>query len=508
MGERIGRAVLAGLATLGVACGAPEPAATADATASDAGLVGTVAGTPYPAVAATASLAMGSCSHEFKYKPLPWQTRPSSYATCYVAKSPKFGDGTSYPCLPWEFCDFGVSAGPTESPAQWRTTGSFRCLRTCTTSDPACPAPTSCGTTTVTSSDVVVSLKTCSADPNAKVPASSLDGAKPAEGGLDCWRALGTVPVAGQVFAAAVWPHVYVLDRQKVSQAVGSPTLAKLWYTTLTQSGAADFTALPGALPATTGWLAVGRAKDRLVAWRRPEDLPVGPLTLYTGIPKSNGDVQLAASATTSESANADVFSVPGSERGCAVWRQGAALHLACALWASDSTASVDVHTLPLPGQALADLSCIERGSTPYEHFGALTLAMGGGRIAMVLPRCGLAQTNLYVADFDEGTATASGNWHAATLPVSWASDPSKPARTALLTRGIIYRNSWLSGGLTAHLGASGAADFYAATGRGAQGQYGQLAVTRADDLVLEIRPDEVAPALNPARLWINRVLW
>ncbi len=456
---------------------------------------------PYAPVAATLPVQTTGCDATFAFTPMPSGDRPSSLAPCYVGAT--WMGGTHLPCLPWEWCDKGMSGGPIGPIDELPVTGSLTCKRPCETTDGPCPAGTNCQSLEVMDGDVTLQKSVCSGTTGGPWPNYSKGGAYPAEGGLSCWAplaTLGTYVAASHL--ARVGPHVYVLTAQAGVFADGAYHAdARLWHAPLQVPSEATMTVVFDQLTNAPEWTGLGASADHLIAFQRKVPTlgqpPSGsPWLVLAGQPDSAGAVTLTLTGLEIPMPQEPGRALPGSTHACVARLDGVNPLLSCVQFDPQGVPHVADHALNVPAKLLSNIACYNAQINQTSDAPLRSMAVGGGRIAIVTGSCAPpAPAYLYVAPFDEQTDSVTGVWQIWTLPVP----------LGMFGPLQLYKDTLLASDWTTRLTAQGPGMWYASTLRPKT----NLAVAHiSDDVVIGISSDTSGSGLQPTSLWANRVLW
>ncbi len=456
---------------------------------------------PYAPVAATLPVQTTGCDATFALTPMPSDGRPSSLAPCFVGTNE--ANGKNLPCLPWEWCDKGFLGGPFQPPEKLTVTGSLTCMRPCEASDGPCPTGTSCQPHEVDGGDLIGNQQICGGTTGGPWPTYSQGGQYPAEGGLSCWAPLGTLGAyVDALHVARVGPHVYVLTAQAgISADATYHSDVRLWHAPLQAPSDATMTVVFDQLTTGPEWTGLGASADRLIAFQRKVPTlgtpPSGsPWLVLAGQPDAAGTVTLAPTGLEIPMPQEPGRALPGSTHACVARLDGVNPVLSCVQFDPQGVPHVADHALNAPAKLLSNVACYNAQLTQTSDAPLRSMAVGGGRIAIVTGPCKSPdQAHLYVASFNETTDSVTGVWQIWTLPVP----------LGMFAPIVLYKDTLLASGWTTRLTAQGPGTWYAST-LSAQ-PYLEIAHI-ADDVVIGVSTDLSGAGLMPASLWANRVLW
>ena len=473
------------------------PDVPADATSTDAAATDTDSTpVPYPAVPATLPVQLTGCDASFAFQMLAPDTRPASRAPCY---DPQLPLGAGLGCLPWEWCDkeLHLELGQPWSEATYG--GSLQCMRPCEAKDAGCPEGTTCGPFNYVDGDVGLTLQVCTggaAGEGATWPSYTKTSA-PAEGRLGCWAPLAQLKVyVDATYLARVGPHVYAMTATSgLFGESGYSSQARLWHAPLAAPSEATMTVVLDQPEKGPEWTGLGAASGRLVAFARQTAGVTTKTTwqVFAGTPDSSGAVALqptGAALPLSEPAHV----VPGTGDACVVSYGGGAPVLQCVHISPQGEAQILLPTWTVPPEALARQTCLQKKFNDAGYSLVRGVAVGGGRLAMLMPACDATdQPLLSLAPFNETTQNV-GAWQTWHLPLAVVGTP------------LVYNDTLLVGAWSARLDATGPHQWLASTLSHRAYLTPQLL---ADDVVVAFQPvSPSGPGLQEAQVWVNRVLW
>ena len=449
--------------------------------------------TPYPAVAATLPVQLTNCDATFAFKSLAPELRPASQAPCF---EPKLAPGAALTCLPWEWCDKEMHLEPFHPLSEATYSGSLQCMRPCEAKDGPCPDSTTCGPFSFVDGDVGMTIQVCSGSSGGPWPSYNKTIA-PAEGGLGCWAQLAQLEVyVDATYVARVGPHVYALTVQAgIFGAEGYTSQARLWHAPLAAPSDATMTVVLDQPQTANEWTGLGAAGDRLVAFaRKTPGMAMDTVwQTFSGVPQPSGAIELQptpAELILTEPARV----VPGTSDACVVSLQNGVPFMQCLRFTAQGAAQLLIPALKLPPDLLSRQACMKLKFNDAGYTLLRGMAVGGGRIAILMPPCETTDKALLsLASFND-TTDSVGAWQTWQLPVAVGGSP------------LLYKDTLLAAGWTARLDAAGAHAWLPST----MPHRSYLSpVVMADDVVVAFQPvSPTGPGLQTAQLWVNRVLW